>query len=294
MEKDRIFLGENGLTETSANFLSNLAKEAYKTIDEQLDGIKLTTTDVGLLSSNETKRMRNGNTKEDLDTILKRLNEIAKYKSLIAWLREAIKAKSRVVLEATNLSDEEVAKALGIEIPVEPKMQAQMTVDEYLAKLRVKERNQLLHLDTLCAVIGSYIHPDGAFAKERAELQKAISNPIRLDGNGRDTVMYKLTPSVNPEDVEKTFFSLQAKYREYQAQLNSLKHEMEIAIQKDTQAKLFDYKAKLSAYNARKAEVQAAIQAYRKAKVDECMALKIIIPDSLRDVYESVSRMGKK
>ena len=277
MEKDRIFLGENGLTTTSANFLSNLAKEAYKSIDEQLDGIKLTTTDVGLLSSNETKRMKNGNTKEDLDTILKRLNEIAKYKSLIAWMREAIKAKSRVVLEATNLSDEEAAKALGIEIPVEPKMQAQMTVDDYLAKLSLKERNQL-----------------GAFAKERAELQKAISNPIRLDGNGRDTVMYKLTPSVNPEDVEKTFFSLQAKYREYQAQLNSLKHEMEIAIQKDTQAKLFDYKAKLSAYNARKAEVQTAIQAYRKAKVDECMALKIIIPDSLRDVYERVSRMGKK
>lgn len=62
MQKDRIFLGEKGLTETSANFIANLAKEAYKSADEELSYLKLTTTDVGLLSSEETKTMRVGNT----------------------------------------------------------------------------------------------------------------------------------------------------------------------------------------------------------------------------------------
>ena len=294
MEKDYIFLGDNGLTATSANFISNLAKEAYKSVEEELNSVRLTTTDVGLLSSNETKQMKIGNTTDDLDAMEKKLMYIAKLKSLIAWLREAIKAKSRLVLEATHLSDEEAAKALGLEIPTEPKKQEPITVEDYLATLSVKEYNRLLQLDTICAVIGSYIHPDGAFAKERTELQKAISNPIRLNGSGRDTVMYKLTPSVSLEDADKTFFNLQAIYREYQAQLNSMKHEMETAIQKDTKAKLLDYNDKVSAYNAKMAEVQASIQTYRKLKVDELMALKITIPDVLRDVYESVSRMGKK
>lgn len=198
------------------------------------------------------------------------------------------------MLEATNLSDDETAKALGIEIPDKPVKKMPITTDDYLATLSVKDRNLMLQLDTLCAVIGAYIHPEGTFAKERTALQKAISNPIRLDGSGRDTVMYKMTPSVTPEDADETFFNLQARYREYQARLNAMKHDLEMAIQKDTREKLFDYNERLSAYNARKAEVEAAIQAYRKLKVDELTALKIIIPDTLREVYQRVSLMGKK
>ena len=48
-----------------------------------------------------------GNTEEELHSIPEFLNAVAQLKSFIAWIREAIKAKDRLIKEAKNLTDEE-------------------------------------------------------------------------------------------------------------------------------------------------------------------------------------------
>ena len=120
MEKDKIFFSENGLTVTSANYLANLAKETYKSVEAELSNIVFYNTEVGLLSSQETKPMRIGNTVDDLNAIEQKLDYIAELKSLIAWLREAMKAKSRLFREINDLTDETIATTLGIELPQTP------------------------------------------------------------------------------------------------------------------------------------------------------------------------------
>lgn len=77
----------------------------------------------------------------------------------------------------------------------------------------------------MAAVIGKYIHPDDVLSDERKKLKNRIQHPHQVDGKGRDALIYTYEPSVSAEDVDNTFYELQKKHREVQAQLNSMKHD---------------------------------------------------------------------
>jgi hypothetical protein len=94
MEKDLIFFGNSGLTNTSANYIANLAKELYNSIEKELNNIVFYTTTVKLIGSKEESLIQGGVT--SVDDIPNKLNDIAQLKSLIAWPRDAIKAKDRL------------------------------------------------------------------------------------------------------------------------------------------------------------------------------------------------------
>lgn len=161
MEKDKIFFGESGLTTTSANYVANLAKEAYQFVEEKLNSIQFYTTKVKLISSNENTLLSLGT--DDIEEIPTALKEVASLKSLIAWLREAIKAKEILIKEAKGLSYGD----FGIVTPEQPEMEETISEDHYIATLNIKQRNSYYYLDTLCAVLGNYIHPNGAYSKAR-------------------------------------------------------------------------------------------------------------------------------
>ena len=294
MEKDKIFFGEQGLTTTSANHLANLAKEAYQTIENELRHLSFYGKEASLISSDFTKTLKIGDSEASLSRISAKIEYIAALKALIAWLREAIKAKDRLIKEARVLGDEEIAAILKLEWEEAPTRVPYMTEDEYLSTLSIKERNRYYHLETLCAVVGSYIHPDGHFSEERKRLKDAIVSPVSISGSGRDAIVYTLTPSVTVEKVDDTFFELQNKYREYQAQLNSMKHNMELASQEDIRTKDAEYSKAVSLYSNKMKAVMAEVIAYRNKKVQEAQALKIIIPDSLKGIYNKVSSLGKE
>ena len=104
MEKDLVFFGEQGLTSTSANHIANLAKEYVAGLEESIDGVTLYNTEVSLLidPSGNKHSLVVGNTLEDIEDIKNKAMHIAEAKSLIAWLREAIKAKLRLEWELTT------------------------------------------------------------------------------------------------------------------------------------------------------------------------------------------------
>lgn len=294
MKKDEIFFGENGLTTTSANHIANKCKEAYMALEQLLALVVFYTTRVKLLGTAQGDVLRAGQTSSFLEKMEARLMRVAKLKSLIAWLREAIKAKDRLIDAAKNMSDIAIAETIGIELPERPDDLPRLSSDDIIGSWSIKKRNRFFYLDTVCAVIGSYIQPGGAFASARNNLVEKMSEPNSIIGSGRDTIIKTFEPTVRLAEVEDTMFSMQEKYREFQAELNSLKFEIEQVQQEDERTKLAQEREAYSNYRTRMLEIQAEIKEYRAKAIAEAQALKIIIPDSLKDIFNEVSQKGKK
>jgi hypothetical protein len=287
MEKDKIFFGEAGLTTTSANYTANIAKEMYRGLEQELQAIVFYTTTVKLLDSSEINLIREGVT--TVSDVKQKLQDIAQLKSLIAWLRESIKAKERLIKEAENTSYEDY----GLEVPERPERAEYITEDDVIGMWGIKQRNRYYYLDTLCATIGQYIHPDGTFAKEREQLQKILHEPHKVSGSGRDTLLYNYTSSVPTSEIEDTFMDLQQTYRGYQAELNSLKHQVQEAVQLDQATKNGQYSLELQNWQGQMAVIDAVLKEKRHQATVAAQNLKIIIPDSLKPIYEKVQKVGK-
>ena len=91
-----------GLTSTSANHVANLAKEMVRVLETTLASMVLYSASVALIGSDTENKLNMGAAADDLTDMPRKLRTIAKAKSLIAWLREAIKAKERLAAEAAN------------------------------------------------------------------------------------------------------------------------------------------------------------------------------------------------
>lgn len=303
MKKDEIFFGVQGLTSTSANHISNVSKEMYQQLEKELANVRFYNKYMTLIGTNTKDVICEGrNTVSDFN---EKLDRVAKLKSLIAWLREAISAKARITREAENASYED----FGIELPEPPVDEppvkpTYLTEDDVIGTWSIKRRNRYYYLETLCAQYGKFIHPDGTFSNAREELYDRLNNPRTVSGNGRDTIVYVYEPSISTDEVESKFMELQNKHREFQAELNSLKHEIEQALDEDKRTKNLEYE---TAYNNYRIKYQAECDNFRhtmEAKSAELksikqtalqtvQALKIVIPDSLKAVYEEVSAQGK-
>lgn len=293
MKKDEIFFSESGLTSTSANHIANLAKEQVRLLEESLNQAEFVNIECGLIGSSSRSEIQEGVDKDFLDSLDNCLIKIAGAKSLIAWLREAIKARKRLLDEVDAQTSYSYCEMNNIEYPEKPVLETAITEDDYVSELSVKERNRYYHLETICAVIGKYIHPDGRLADKRQELNKAISHKHRVDGTGRDAIIYTYIPSVSIDDVDSTFFQLQSKHREYQKELNSIKYKIEKAVSDDETNKRAEYRKALEKYNAEMAEIQAKLAEWKAVESQRISALKIVIPISLLPVYESIEALGK-
>lgn len=119
MKSDYIYFGEAGLTSTSANHVANMAKESVKNLADELSGVSFYGTKVCLLSGGEPKQSKVGNTAEQLDKTYDSLAYIGEAHALIAWLREAIKARERLLAEVKQTTLATYCKDVmgGAEVP---------------------------------------------------------------------------------------------------------------------------------------------------------------------------------
>lgn len=284
MKKDEIFFGDNGLTSTSANFNANLAKEMYAGIEKELDHLHLYSTKVGLISGGQDRTIRNG--VSSLEDIEQKLKDIAQLKSLIAWLREAISARDRLIAEAK-------CSLFGIEPIPMPEREDPLTADDVIGTMSIKERNRYYQLETFCSTIGKFIHQDGVFNKERSRLHDIVVAPYSTSGEGTNMVIYSYQPTISPEEVDNKFAYLQQLYRENQAKLNSIKHQIETAVLKDATKKNEQYRVAYDEYHRQELARSIEIQNKRNAEVQRISDLKIVIPDSLKQIFEKVQSYGK-
>lgn len=297
MQKDLVFFrkeGEQGtaLTSTSANYIANLAKEYIQSMESDLNNICFTDITVGLINS-DSKLIQSGISTDNLNDIPNILERIAKAKSLIAWLREAIKAKENIGKEVDSLTTEDYCKEKGIEHPKCPEQEPHLTEEEYYSSLSVSERNRYYQLETIAAVIGKYIHPDGVLSEARKDLKDKVRHPYSVTGTGRDTLVYHNTPTVTETDVDFVFFELQKRHREVQAQLNSMKHECDLAIDTSINEVLSKFSTAHEEYKNEMNQITIDFMAWKEAKRQEYRNLKIIIPNSLMEIYQNINSLGK-
>lgn len=279
MKKDEIFFAENGLTTTSANHIANIAKEKYQVLMKKLTGLEFYDSKVVSLIGSSEAFLSEGIT--DLSNIKKDLLDIAKLKSLIAWLREAIKAKE-------VLRQEALSSTYNLVKPILPLEEDPITEEDVIGSWSIKKRNRYYYLDSVCATIGTYIHPGQPFAVARDNFTEKLSKPREASGSGRDMVIYTYTPSVSQEEVESTFMDLQETYRNYQSELNSMKYEIEEAIKASKIDCMNKNNIAYAAYSTEQQKYTNELALLREKEAARISHLKIVIPDALQDIYNQV------
>lgn len=289
----KIFFGNSGLTSTSANHVANLAKEFVQNVECDLNNVELINSSVVLIGTSDYNVLKEGWNNETLKSVAEKLNYVSQAKSLIAWLREAIKARQALLDEVKNMEMSDWAKLFELELPKYPAKRATITRENVIAGFTIKKRNRMYVLETQASTIGKYIHPDGNFAKARKEYQKRLHNKHDVNGNGRDTLLIKYTPSCDESLLEETYFNLQNLHRECQAELNGILHEIDEAVRMDEVAACAEFTPLFNAFQRDMCELDARFQEYKVNESKRIGDLKIIIPDDLKPIYNLVNSLGK-
>lgn len=281
MEIKSKFLGTDGLTQTSANHIANIAKEMYEALETKMESIRLVNRDYTVAVNGKTYRVENESDRSEMDNLAASINEVSALKSLIAWLREGIKAK-------ISLSSDEEARMYLVNLIregrkelEEPKCDEDLTFEAVLADFGEDVMARFYSLEARCATLGKFIHPDGAFAKARKNYYAAEKNPTSIAGKGRDAEILTFSSSYTSEDVDGAFFSLQKSYRSLQAEFNRLKA--------DVDSKLDEKKKE---YLGKEKEVMLLRKGVLLDRAREVKALKIIIPQGLREIYGKVNAVA--
>lgn len=297
--KDMVFFANKDiegvkLSSTSANHLANLAKEYIQGVETQLNNICFFNAEVALIGSvGGASTIQTGVSSEVLNNLQSMLEGIAQAKSLIAWLREGIKAKENLMKDLQTISLEDWCKENGVVNLVAPSYGHVLTEEEYYASLPIKERNRYYQLETEAAVFGKYIHPDGHLSDARKELKNKLQHPHEIDGRGRDSLIYTYIPTIDVAEVDNVFFELQKKHREVQAQLNAMKYSCEQAINESTNKVNTEYVAASQKYQAELKDILGTFKAWKDEKTQEYSKLKIVIPHSLMGIYNTINSLGK-
>lgn len=288
MNKNNVFFGEKGLTSTSANFIANQAKEFVQTIQEELDGITFLDCDVCLIGRKTTPVVKGVKT---LDDIKEKLETIGLAKSLIAWLREAIKARESL---KEDLPDYDIWREKYGQTDVKvPDPCVEMSEDEVLAAWNIKDRNRYLYLEAKAAVYGKYIHPDGAFGRARKELKTHLTRPVDCSLDGINTLLRSYTPSISAEKVDAKFFELQSIWRKYQAELNAYKHLIKTTISDDIDKKMLECKNETEAFYAQEEKNRHEYKQFINSENKRISKLKILIPNELQSIYETINGLNE-
>lgn len=291
MEKDKIFFGENGLTSTSANFIANMAKEYVQNIQDKLNDLNPFTKTIGIIGGNSPTIVEMGIT--SVEGLEKKLDSVSKAYSLIAWLREAIKAKQNLTNELNRYKLEDYCKDNNIDYPEKPKSPSYLTEDDVIATWNIKERNRYYYLGTKVAEYGKFIHPNQPFALMRKKLSKHQQEWVEYEESGRDTIITDYTPTIPLKDVDKEFYILQKIWREAQAELNGMKHKIQLILDEDCSTKNAAYSTQLREYTDKISVLNAQYTEAFQEKMKRINNLKIVIPNDLIDIYNEVKSLTK-
>jgi hypothetical protein len=281
------YFSTQGITSTSANYIANKAKEFYTQIEEELNKISFVTTTATLLGSSQAHLLQKGDSIETLQSYIPKITKIQEAKSLIAYLREAIKEKDRLLEEAQKIQLDELVQFSSI-VPatIEP-----ITEEQIIDQMSIKDRAHYLSLETYCSTIGKLIHPSRSLSAARKELNKIKSTTSTITEKTNTCVIYTYEPSVKLEEVDKLFYQLQELHRTYQAELNGIKHSIHLQAEESTLKAREQNQVIMQEYNAKHLELLEKQVALREQKCKEIRDLKIQIPNSLKDIYNEINSL---
>lgn len=294
---NNVFFKDGFLTSTEAQNICNVANEVIARLAESINSVQFYNTSItSIVSSDNEVCAGRGTT--DIAWIQDAIIKIGKYNSLIAWLKEAIKNKEEAIGEISSMSLQEWSEFKYYPNPMSPSRKATVTREDVIRNLEATELNKYFTLQSKAAAIGKFIHETGSISRAKIMLNKVVAEPSKVSGAGRDTVVYKYTPSVNVDDVDSMFLSLMSEHRNLNAQLNFIKAKAVEEANKQNIANEQEYQKARTAYSKeyndwldKTEDLQSRFNQYIITEKEKISKLKINVPDSLMETYKSIKAL---
>ena len=296
---DIYFTTEEGMTSTSAQHVSAMANVMVQDIKQHIMGLRLYEKSIRVIGDAEVTVETVNNTLPEIAESVKR---ICKANALIAWLREAVKEREQAQKYVSDMSLDDWMKKQGIEKPVspEPPQMPRINFQDYATildtGLTVKEYNRFVELNSALAVYGEMIHEKGLLTRQKSELARIMQNPTEVKESGRDTIIttYKVDVNISA-DIDNLYTELQSEYRKLQAEKNGIEAKfsnlaMDYQTRKNDEWKAAkaQYDRDLQKVNSELVGIQTQMKDWKKQRLEELAALKIIIPDALKPLYKEL------
>ena len=294
-----IYFGEEGMTSTSAQHVSAMANVMVQDVKQHIMGLRLYEKSIRVIGDVECKVEEVNNT---LPEISEGVKQICKANALIAWLREAVKEREKAQQYVQDMTLDKWMELEGIEKPTSPQppMMPKINFQDYNTildtGLSVKEYNRFVELNSALAVYGEMIHEKGLLTRQKSELARIMQNPTEVKESGRDTIIttYKVDVNIGV-DLDKLYTELQSEYRKLQAEKNGIEAKFSNMAMAYQTRKMEEWKAAKSQYdrdltrvNSELVGIQTRMQEWKKQRLEELAALKIIIPNDLKALYKSL------
>lgn len=294
---NNVFFKDGFLTSTEAQNICNVANEVIARLTESINSVQFYNTSItSIVSSDNEVCAGRGTT--DIAWIQDAIIKIGKYNSLIAWLKEAIKNKEEAIGKISSMSLQEWSEFKYYPNPMSPSRKATVTREDVIRNLEATELNKYFTLQSKAAAIGKFIHETGSISRAKIMLNKVVAEPSKVSGAGRDTVVYKYTPSVNVDDVDSMFLSLMSEHRNLNAQLNFIKakaaeeaNRQNIANEQEYQKARTAYSKEYNDWLDKTEDLQSRFNQYIITEKEKISKLKINVPDSLMETYKSIKAL---
>lgn len=294
---NNVFFKDGFLTSTEAQNICNVANEVIARLAESINSVQFYNTSItSIVSSDNEVCAGRGTT--DIAWIQDAIIKIGQYNSLIAWLKEAIKNKEEALEELSNTHIQDWSEYKDYPAPKSPSRKASVTKDDVIRNLGATELNKYFTLQSKAAAIGKFIHEGGSVSKAKIMLGKVIAEPNKISGAGRDTVVYKYTPSVNVDDVNNMFLSLMFEHRNLNAQLNFIKakaieeaNTQNIVNEQEYQKARTAYSKEYNDWLDKIEDLRSRFNQYIITEKEKISKLKINVPDSLMETYKSIKAL---
>ena len=294
---NNVFFKNGFLTSTEAQNICNVANEVIAGLTESINSVQFYNTSItSIVSSDNEVCAGKGTT--DIAWIQESIVKIGQYNSLIAWLKEAIKNKNEAIDELSDMGLQDWSEYKYYPAPKSPSRKASVTKEDVIRNLEAAELNKYFTLQSKAAAIGKFIHETGSISRAKIMLNKVVAEPSKVSGAGRDTVVYKYTPSVNVDDVDSMFLSLMSEHRNLNAQLNFIKakaveeaNRQNIANEQEYQKARTAYSKEYNDWLDKTEDLQSRFNQYIITEKEKISKLKINVPDSLMETYKSIKAL---
>lgn len=288
--KYKVFFAEKGITSTSANHVSNKGKELLKSEQAVLDNINFVNTTASLLSGGESRPITKGMGADSFESMHKTIAKIANLNAMSAWIHEAIKAKTEILEYVQSLSIDKWAKDQNIELPNAPVKEFSIVESDVIGTWDVAKRNKYYVYESYCSLVGKFIHPKGAFYEAKAQMNNAVQNPNKVEGSGRDAIIYSYEPSMPISDVNVEYNWLSTELRHKEAEFNKMKQEIVDAITEDKLAKSQKFNDAYVKYIDTMESIRNKFDMWKTKAVKEVSALKIYLPQGPKQTYDEINK----
>lgn len=288
--KYKVFFAEKGITSTSANHVSNKGKELLKSEQAVLDNINFVNTTMSLLYEGNSRPITNGMNADSFESMHKTIAKIANLNAMSAWIHEAIKAKTEILEYVQSLSIDKWAKEQNIELPNAPGKEFPIVESDVIGTWDVAKRNKYYVYESYCSLVGKFIHPKGAFYEAKAQMNNAVQNPNKVEGSGRDAIIYSYVPSMPISDVNTEYDYLSTELRHKEAEFNKMKQEIADAITEDKLTKEQKFGDAYAKYIDTMESIRNKFDMWKTKTVKEVSALKIYLPQGPKQTYDEINK----